>query len=68
MLAGRQDDKATRSIGFPYGPYAMGLPYNRDLFQKAGLDPDKPPTTWDEVAQDAKTISEKSGESPATCR
>ena len=45
--------------GVPYGPYAMGLSYNRDIFQKAGLDPDKPPTTWDEVRQDAKIISQK---------
>jgi ABC-type glycerol-3-phosphate transport system substrate-binding protein len=46
-------------FGIPYGPYAMGLSYNRKLFQQAGLDPDKPPTTWDEVRQYAKTISEK---------
>ncbi|TDQ03648.1 MULTISPECIES: ABC transporter substrate-binding protein [unclassified Leifsonia] len=45
--------------GIPYGPYAMGLSYNREIFQKAGLDPDKPPTTWDEVRSAAKTISEK---------
>ncbi|HEY2556696.1 MAG TPA: extracellular solute-binding protein [Diaminobutyricibacter sp.] len=45
--------------GIPYGPYAMGLSYNRELFQKAGLDPNKPPTTWDEVRADAKTISQK---------
>lgn len=46
-------------FGIPYGPYAMGLSYNREIFTKAGLDPDKPPTTWDEVRQDAKTIAEK---------
>ncbi len=45
--------------GIPYGPYAMGLSYNRELFTQAGLDPDKPPTTWDEVRSAAKTISEK---------
>ncbi|MFF1574369.1 extracellular solute-binding protein [Leifsonia sp. NPDC058292] len=45
--------------GIPYGPYAMGLSYNRELFAKAGLDPDKPPTTWDEVREDAKIISQK---------
>ncbi|MFF9562643.1 ABC transporter substrate-binding protein [Leifsonia sp. NPDC014704] len=45
--------------GIPYGPYAMGLSYNREIFRKAGLDPDKPPTTWDEVRSAAKTISEK---------
>jgi ABC-type glycerol-3-phosphate transport system substrate-binding protein len=39
----------------------MGLHYNRDLFEQAGLDPDAPPTTWDEVRQYAKQISEKTG-------
>src|SRR4051812_32817787 len=29
--------------------YGVALHYNRALFQQAGLDPDKPPTTWDEV-------------------
>jgi multiple sugar transport system substrate-binding protein len=48
-------------FGLPYGPYAYGLSYNRALFKKAGLDPDKPPTSWDEVRSDAKTISDKLG-------
>jgi multiple sugar transport system substrate-binding protein len=42
--------------------YAVGLHYNRDLFTKAGLDPDKPPTTWDEVRTDAKAIADKTGQ------
>ena len=29
--------------------------YNKDLLQKAGLDPEKPPQTWDEV----RTVAEK---------
>jgi ABC-type glycerol-3-phosphate transport system substrate-binding protein len=41
--------------------YAVGLHYNRDLFTKAGLDPAKPPTTWDEVRTAAKAIAEKTG-------
>ncbi|KQV07862.1 ABC transporter substrate-binding protein [Leifsonia sp. Root112D2] len=45
--------------GVPWGPYAMALSYNREIFTKAGLDPNKPPTTLDEIQQDAKTISEK---------
>ncbi|GAA1957636.1 ABC transporter substrate-binding protein [Microbacterium deminutum] len=45
--------------GIPWGPYAMSLSYNRDIFTQAGLDPDKPPTTLDEIQADAKTISEK---------
>jgi ABC-type glycerol-3-phosphate transport system substrate-binding protein len=48
-------------FGIPYGPYAYGLSYNRALFTKAGLDPDKPPTSWDEVRTDAKQISDKLG-------
>ena len=41
--------------------YGVGLHYNRDLFTKAGLDPDKPPTTWDEVRTAAKAIADKTG-------
>lgn len=43
--------------GLPKTYYVTGLVYNRDLFKQAGLDPDKPPTTWDEVDADAKKIS-----------
>jgi len=50
-----------RVYGFPRQAYAMGLHYNRTLFEQAGLDPDSPPTTWDEVREAAKTISEKTG-------
>ncbi|GAB3861418.1 extracellular solute-binding protein [Dactylosporangium cerinum] len=39
--------------------YAIGLHYNRDLFTSAGLDPNKPPTTWDEVRTAAKAIATK---------
>ena len=39
----------------------MSLTYNRSLFTAAGLDPDTPPTTWDEVRAAAKTIAEKTG-------
>lgn len=41
--------------------YAVALHYNRNLFTQAGLDPDKPPTTWDEVRAAAKTIHDKTG-------
>ncbi len=32
--------------------------YNRALFRQAGLDPDKPPQTWDEMIADAKRLTE----------
>ncbi|SDH07106.1 ABC-type glycerol-3-phosphate transport system, substrate-binding protein [Leifsonia sp. 98AMF] len=45
----------------PTSAYSVGLIYNRDLFAKSGLDPDKPPATWDELRADAKQITEKTG-------
>jgi ABC-type glycerol-3-phosphate transport system substrate-binding protein len=41
----------------PYSAYTMGLVVNKGLFQQAGLDPTKPPATWQEVAAAAKKIS-----------
>jgi ABC-type glycerol-3-phosphate transport system substrate-binding protein len=45
----------------PIAAYGMSLTYNRTLFTQAGLNPDKPPTTWAEVRSAAKTIAEKTG-------
>ena len=50
-------DGKGKTYGLPEGNYTMGLVYNRALFQKAGLDPDKPPATWDEVRDDARKIA-----------
>ncbi|WP_112247407.1 ABC transporter substrate-binding protein [Kribbella monticola] len=55
-----QDDKG-RIYGVPFEAFSVGLAYNRALFKQAGLDPDKPPTSWDEVRQYAKQITEKTG-------
>ncbi|BCY08436.1 ABC transporter substrate-binding protein [Actinoplanes sp. L3-i22] len=54
-------DGKGRTFGLPEGNYTMGLVYNRALFQKAGLDPDKPPATWDEVRDYAKKIAALGG-------
>ncbi|MEO6703564.1 MAG: extracellular solute-binding protein [Jatrophihabitantaceae bacterium] len=48
--------------GIPWAAYGIGLQYNRALFSKAGLDPDKPPASWDEVRADAKQIAAKTGQ------
>jgi len=40
-------------------PFNTSVPvfyYNKDVFTKAGLDPNKPPTTLDEIMTDAKQI------------
>jgi raffinose/stachyose/melibiose transport system substrate-binding protein len=34
--------------GVPYTWGAVGLFYNKELFEQAGLDPEAPPTTWTE--------------------
>ncbi|MFL1432340.1 MULTISPECIES: ABC transporter substrate-binding protein, partial [unclassified Nocardiopsis] len=46
----------------PIAAYGQGLHYNRTLFEEAGLNPDDPPTTWEEVREAAKTISEETGQ------
>jgi multiple sugar transport system substrate-binding protein len=58
VLAEMQDAKGN-IYGLPKGAYGIGLQINRTLFKQAGLDPDKPPTTWDELRADAKTIADK---------
>ena len=37
-------------LSFPLNSSTTIFNYNKDLFRKAGLDPNKPPTTWPEVA------------------
>ena len=58
--AGQSEDGKQWAI--PIAAYGQGLHYNRALFQKAGLDPDKPPTTWAEVRTAAKKIADATGE------
>ena len=47
--------------GIPTAFSTKALFWNKDLFTKAGLDPNKPPKTWDELLADAKTIKDKTG-------
>ena len=35
----------------------LGLLCNRELFRNAGLDPDRPPTTWEELRQLARKLT-----------
>jgi ABC-type sugar transport system permease subunit/ABC-type glycerol-3-phosphate transport system substrate-binding protein len=43
----------------PYAQYVLGLYYRKDYFAAAGLDPTKPPTTWDEFYDDAKKLTDQ---------
>ncbi|MEO6713745.1 MAG: extracellular solute-binding protein, partial [Mycobacteriales bacterium] len=60
ILAAAQDDGGN-IFAIPTEAYANGFHYNRELFTAAGLDPAKPPTTWDEVRTYAKQIKAKTG-------
>ncbi|MFG2621510.1 ABC transporter substrate-binding protein [Streptomyces sp. NPDC048507] len=50
----KQDGKL---YGLPTSNYTMGLLVNRKLFKDAGLDPDAPPRSWEEVRAAAKKIA-----------
>ncbi|WP_379066033.1 sn-glycerol-3-phosphate ABC transporter substrate-binding protein UgpB [Mesorhizobium sp. UC74_2] len=43
-------------LSFPYNSSSPILYYNKDIFQKAGLDVSKPPKTWNEVWEAARKI------------
>jgi multiple sugar transport system substrate-binding protein len=54
----RQGSSASGDLyGVPVSNYTLGLLYNKQLFQRAGLNPNDPPTTWAQVRTDAKKIS-----------
>lgn len=47
--------------GVPVAFSTKALYWNKDLFKKAGLDPETPPKTWAEEIAFAKQIKEKTG-------
>jgi multiple sugar transport system substrate-binding protein len=49
------------SYGIPTNNETMGFIWNADIFKRAGLDPEKPPATWDDVVAYSKQIHEKLG-------
>ncbi len=49
-------------VSMPFNSSTPVLYYNKDLFEKAGLDVDNPPKTWEEVGQAAKKLRESGAE------
>ncbi|WP_448059233.1 ABC transporter substrate-binding protein [Cellulomonas hominis] len=45
------------NYGVPLNISTMMLYWNKDMFAAAGLDPEQPPTTWDEFAEMAKSLT-----------
>ncbi|MCD7059851.1 sugar ABC transporter substrate-binding protein [Pelagibacterium sp. HS1C4-1] len=44
--------------GLPKATNTIALYYNKDMFEAAGLDPEDPPATWDELVEAARTLTD----------
>ncbi|KKB77175.1 ABC transporter substrate-binding protein [Devosia soli] len=49
------------TYGLPTNNETMALIWNAKIFKDAGLDPENPPATWDDVVAYSKTIHDKLG-------
>lgn len=47
--------------GIPFQRSTPVLYYNKDAFKEVGLDPNKPPETWAEMASDAEKLTKRDG-------
>ena len=54
MANGQVDGK---TWGIPFQRSTIVLYYNKDMFKQAGLDPNAPPKTWDEMVKAAKALT-----------
>jgi multiple sugar transport system substrate-binding protein len=57
---GSIDDKL---VSVPVSANNLGYLYNKDLFVQAGLDPEDPPTTWEQLKEDGAVIRDATGQS-----
>ncbi|WP_242448257.1 ABC transporter substrate-binding protein [Cellulomonas sp. WB94] len=56
---GKDGDK---QYAVPVSTNNLGYMYNKDLYKKAGLNPDSPPKTWEDLVTQAQQIKDKTGE------
>lgn len=56
MENGRVEGK---TYGVPFQRSTIVMYYNKDLFREAGLDPEKPPTSWEELAEAGAALTKK---------
>ncbi len=50
-----------KTWGIPFQRSTIVMYYNKDAFKAAGLDPDKPPATWDQLAAAGKALTKADG-------
>ncbi len=48
--------------GIPFQRSTPVMYYNKDAFKEVGLDPEKPPLTWDELVHDARQLTKREGD------
>ena len=52
---------AGKTWGIPFQRSTIVMYYNKDAFRAAGLNPDKPPATWDELVAAGKKLTKSDG-------
>lgn len=55
-VAGYYSDASGHLISQPFNSSTPVLYYNKDAFKKAGLNPDQPPKTWQDLEKDAAAL------------
>ncbi len=58
FLPGNEFGIAPGTYGIPLDVTTIQMVYNKSLYEKAGLDPNKPPRTWDEFMGHASILKE----------
>ncbi len=53
-------------MSLPFNSSTTVFFYNKDMFEKAGLDPNKPPVTWEDVVADAAKLKASGEQCPFT--
>ena len=57
-VAGYYASPEGKLVSMPFNSSTVVMYYNKDAFTKAGLDPEKPPKTWEELAAAGKKLKE----------
>lgn len=55
-----------KTWGIPFQRSTIVMYYNKDLFKEAGLNPDAPPSTWDELVAQSKKLTKKDASGQVT--
>ena len=55
-VAGYYSSPEGKLVSMPFNSSTPVFYYNKDAFKKAGLDPEKPPTTWEQVAEAGRKL------------